>query len=108
MSRIFTLSDLLKSEADFNSREHIKATNVKMGQLVLYPKRGQYLVALSDSEHGQVMVQPQNCLINLDFVKESDITDKVVGDDSTPLTVEAFIKAGDVFGIQYVGTPIKE
>lgn len=95
---LITRGDILKSEADPMSRISVKADNIKMGQLVEHPMRKQFLVALSDSEHGQVLVQPHNCVINLDFVAESAITGK-------SLTVATFIKQGDAHGIKYIGTP---
>lgn len=93
-----TRGDLLKAEADPKSRQVIKADGVKMGQLVHYDLRGAYLVALSHSEHGAVLVQPHNCTINLDFVKKSDI-------ESKNLTLQDLVTEGDAYGIQYIGTP---
>lgn len=101
MTTLLSLGDILKSEADPNSRETIAADNVKIGQLVQHPIRKKHLVALSDSEHGKVLVQPHNCVINLDFVKEADIK-------AAATSVEAFIKQGDEYGIKYIGTPIKD
>lgn len=100
-SKLVTLGDILKAEADSLSRDVIKAENVKIGQLVQHPVRKKHLVALSNSEHGKVLVQPHNCTINLDFVRESDIK-------AVATTVNAFIKEGDEFGIKYIGTPIKD
>lgn len=101
------LGDLLKSEADPLSRIAITATKgTKIGQLVKLESRKQYLVALSDEINGKVLVQPHNCVMNLDFVKESDITSKQTGDEgNTPLTVELLKKEGDVYGIKYIGKP---
>lgn len=98
---LITLGDILKSEADRMSREFIKADNVKIGQLIAHPVRKKYLVALSNSEHGKVLVQPHNCVINLDFVKEADIK-------AVATSVDKFIKEGDEYGIKYIGTPIKD
>lgn len=103
---IIRRGDLLKAEADPNSRIVITADNIKIGQLVQYPERKQYLVALSDSERGKVLVQPHNCTINLDFVAQTEITGKQNG--SKALTVDDFKKQGDSFGIKYIGTPYKE
>lgn len=98
--------DLLKAEADRNSRIVIKADNIKIGQLVLHPERKQYLVALSNSERGKVLVQPHNCTINLDFVAETEITAKQQG--SKALAIDELKKQGDTYGIKYIGTPYKE
>lgn len=100
-TKLITLGDILKSEADRLSRETIKADNIKIGQLVQHPIRKKPLVALSNSEHGKVLVQPHNCVINLDFVKEADIK-------AVATSVDAFIKQGDEYGIKYIGTPIKD
>lgn len=107
-----TPGDLLKAEADYHQRVGITATKgTKVGQLVVYPGRNQYLVALTDESYGQVMVQPQNCTINLDNVAQADIDAlKTLNPaDGTPtstkLTVAQLIKEGDAFGIKYVGTP---
>lgn len=102
-----TIGDLLKSEANVNSRISLKAPKgTKIGQLVKYEVRGQYLVALSDESYGQVLVQPHNCTINLDNVAQADI-DALFSDtgNKTKLTVETLIKQGDSYGIKYVGTP---
>lgn len=98
---IITLGDILKSEADRLSRDTIKADNIKIGQLVQHPVRKKYLVALSNTEHGKVLVQPYNCVIDLSFVKEADIK-------AVATSVDKFIKEGDEFGIKYIGTPIKD
>lgn len=98
MRKLITLGDLLKSEADPLSRDTIKADNVKIGQLVQHPTRKKYLVALSDSEHGKVLVQPHNCTINLDFVADADLK-------AQSLTAEKLAKEGDEYGIKYIGTP---
>lgn len=101
--KLIRRGDLLKAEADRNSRIVISADNIKIGQLVQHPERKQYLVALSDSERGKVLVQPHNCTINLDFVAETDITSKQNG--SKALTLDELKKQGDSFGIKYIGTP---
>lgn len=102
-----TIGELLKSEADPLSRIAIPAPKgTKIAQLVKYEARKRYLVALSDEKDGQVLVQPHNCVINLDIVNEADITSKQTGDEgNTPLTVDLLKKEGDVYGIKYIGTP---
>lgn len=104
---LITISDVLKSEADPLSRIAITAPKgTKIAQLVKYEVRKRYLVALSDEKDGKVLVQPHNCVINLDVVSEADITDKQTGDEgNTPLTVDLLKKEGDVYGIKYIGTP---
>lgn len=103
--KLIRRGDLLKAEADRNSRIVIVADNINIGQLILHPERKQYLVALSDSERGKVLVQPHNCTINLDFVSDAEITGKQNG--SKALTVDELKKQGDTFGIKYIGTPYK-
>lgn len=98
---LITIGDILKSEADRHSRENIKADNIKIGQLVAHPTRKKYLVALSNSEHGKVLVQPHNCVINLAVIKETDIK-------AVATSVDAFIKQGDEYGIKYIGKPIAD
>lgn len=98
---LITIGDILKSEADRHSRENIKADNIKIGQLVAHPIRKKPLVALSNSEHGKVLVQPHNCVINLAVIKEADIK-------AVATSVDAFIKQGDEYGIKYIGKPITD
>ena len=106
MSKFITLGDLLKSEADTQSRESIPAnTGTKIGQLVNHPLRGQYLVALSDETNGKVLVQPHNCVIYLDNVALANITSIKQGEPLAPLTVDILKKEGDAHGIKYIGTP---
>lgn len=94
MKQLITMGDILKSEADQKSRISIKAPKgTKIGDVVKYEPRNQYLIALSDEVHGMVLVQPRNCLICLDkIVLPSDVS------------AETLIQQGDVYGIQYVGT----
>lgn len=96
-----TLGDLLKSEADTGSREVIKSeAGVKIGQLIQHPIRKKYLVALSNEEHGQVLVQPRNCTIFYDNVDKDDVKAK-------KMTLDKLIKEGDEFGIKFIGEGIK-
>jgi putative pilus assembly secretion protein len=103
--------DLLKGEALPLSRRVVKAAaGTKAGQLVKYPLRSSnpWLVALSDEVNGEVVVQPHNCVINLEHVAESEITGKKVNEGAAAnMKVEEFIAAGDAYGIVYVGTPHK-
>lgn len=90
-SALIVLGDILKSEADPNSRMVISApTGTKMGDLVDYDVRKKKLVALSDEHHGKVLVQPHNCVINLDFVNLGSVK------------AETLIKDGDAYGIKYI------
>lgn len=108
-----TIGDLLKSEADSNSRVAIKATgDIKCGQPVLYEPRGEYLIALSNTEHGMVLVQPWNCVIyqdNIDMEAMKLLTVNVAnpdGGDPTPttLTIDILKAQGDQYGIKYITT----
>lgn len=108
------IGDILKGEALTLSRAAIAATpGTKAGQLVPYTPRTSstanfYLVALTDEENGKVLVQPHNCVINLDVIAESEITGKYVkGESGTKLTVDKLREAGDAYGIVYIGTPHK-
>lgn len=107
MNELITLGDILVAEADPKGRIAIPApAGTKIGQLVKYELRSRYLVALSDEEAGKVLVAPHNCTINLDFIKETDITNKMTGDNAdTALTTELLKKEGDLYGILYIGTP---
>lgn len=103
--------DLLKGEALPLSRRVVRVTpGTKAGQLVKYTLRkgNPWLVALTDEVNGEVVVQPHNCVINLDFVAESEITGKKVNEAAAAnMTVDDFIADGDAYGIVYVGTPYK-
>lgn len=106
------IGDILKGEALTLSRAAIAATpGTKAGQLVPYTPRTSstanfYLVALTDEENGKVLVQPHNCVINLDVIAESEITGKFVkGESGTKLTVDKLREAGDAYGIVYIGKP---
>ncbi len=89
------LGDILKSEADSNSRDYIKADNVKIGEVVTYDKGAEprSLIALSNSEHGKVLVQPHNCLIDLQNVKVSKAE------------VSKLKADGDKYDIRYINAP---
>ncbi len=88
------LGDILKSEADSNSRDYIKADNVKIGDIVTYSKGGNQrkLIALSNSEHGKVLIQPRNCVINLDVLDQNIVYQNL----------QDLISQGDKFGIKYI------
>ncbi len=88
------LGDILKSEADSNSRDYIKADNVKIGNVVDYGKgdNKRKLIALSNSEHGKVLVQPFNCVINLAVLEQEKIKPQL----------QELLTIGEKFGIKYV------
>lgn len=95
---LVVLSDILKWENSPQSRIAISAPKgTKMGDLVKYPLRNQYLVALTDEEAGKVKVQPHNCRINL---KHVNIPNDINGE---PFNVNQWVKQADMYGIQYVG-----
>lgn len=105
-----TIGDILKSEADRNSRVAITAPEgTKIGQPVLYEPRGEYLIALSDEENGKVLVQPWNCVIYLEPIAQASLEaisiDGEEEEDATPLSKELLIKQGDKYGIKYIGMP---
>lgn len=88
------LGDILKSEADSNSRDYIKADNVKIGNVVDYGKgdNKRKLIALSNSEHSKVLVQPFNCVINLAVLEQEKIKPQL----------QELLTIGEKFGIKYV------
>lgn len=102
--KMITISDILKSEADPSSRTVISAPkDTKMGQPVKYELRGQYVIALPNESNGKVLIQPHNCIVNLEYVKNSDITSVMTGDENNiPLSIETLKKEGDAYGIQYI------
>ncbi len=102
-----TIGDILKSEADFNSRIAIAApVGTKAGQMVKHEPRDQYLVALTDEVNGEALVQPHNCVINLGAISAADIAAVFTDDlDAVPLTTAELITQGDTHGIKYIGTP---
>lgn len=102
-----TIGDILKSEADPNSRIAIPApVGTKTGQLVKYAERNEHLIALTDETNGEVLVQPHNCVMFLGGVLQADIDSQFTDEENTvALTTAALIKQGDLYGIKYVGTP---
>lgn len=109
-----TIGDLLKSEADRLSRQVIAApAGTKIGQPVLFERRNQYLIALSDETNGEVLVQPHNCVMYLNNVDATalaivqvTVPDPDGIDGATKLvSLDADILAqqGDEYGIKYIG-----
>lgn len=100
------LGDILKSEADPNSRVAFAVeSNVAIGDLVEYQPEGVeepiYLVALSDNPYGKVLLQPRNCTINLSAIDQTAIdVHKAAG-----LSLEKLKAQGFAHGIHYIGTP---
>lgn len=103
-----TIGDLLKAEADYRSRIKIPApVGTKIGQLVTHPSRYEPLVALSDEEGGNVLVQPHNCTIYLDNIDPADIAAYDHGGDiPIPMTAATLIAQGDKHGIKYITTNV--
>lgn len=94
-------ADFLKWEATPLTRVTVSAAKgTKAGALVDFPLRSKKLVALTDEQDGVVVVQPHNCVIALDLVKEADIT-------AAELTVDTLKTDGDAYGIVYRGEPVK-
>lgn len=91
------LGDLLKYEATRLTRIEVPADKgTKMGTFVDFPLRGKKLLALSDEKDGKVVVQPHNCIINLDAVA----ADAVSGAGG----LEQLKRDGDAYGIVYQST----
>ena len=103
-----TIGDILKSEADCNSRIAIPAAvGTKTGQMVKHDARDEYLIALTDEVNGEVLVQPHNCVMNLSAVKAGDISAVTTDAEGlVALTTAQLIEQGDMYGIKYIGTPI--
>lgn len=99
LTKPVTIGDLLKSEADQQSRVSVPADDgTKIGQLVKYPLRNEYLIALTNETHGEVLVQPHNCKMYLDNVNQAAL-------DAASVTVDTLKTQGDAHGIVYIGTP---
>ena len=107
--KIIQMGDILKGEALPLSRAVVPAdSGTKAGTLVKYPLRERYLVALTDELNGEVVVQPHNCVINLEHTSDTALKKLKTGEGgNTPLTVELLKKEGDAYGIVYIGTPYK-
>ncbi len=101
-----TIGDILKSEADPNNRVAVPAlVGTKAGDLVKFELRDEYLIALTDESYGDVLVQPHNCVIYLDNIKQTVLDGKFSDDLNTEaLTVTDLIAQGDAHGIKYIGT----
>ncbi len=94
------LGDILKSEADPQSRVAVPADpDTKAGTFVDYPLRGEKVVALTDETNGEVLIQPHNCVIDLQYIAGADIAAAGFA------TVDALKTEGDDHGIVYINEP---
>lgn len=96
------ISDFLKYEATPLTRVAIAAPQgTKAGTFVSWAFRGNLkLLALTDEADGKVIVQPYNCIINLDRCSDDEIrggTSKTRGN-----VIEHLNKDGDLYGIVYI------
>lgn len=96
------ISDFLKYEATPLTRVKIDASQgTKAGTFVNWPFRdGVKLLALTDEADGKVIVQPHNCIINLDRCSDSVI--RAGASKSSSNVIEQLNKDGDPYGIVYV------
>lgn len=96
------ISDFLKYEATPLTRVAIDASpGTKAGTFVSWTFRnGGKLLALTDEANGKVIVQPRNCIINLNQCSDDVIRG---GASKTGANViEQLNKDGDPYGIVYV------
>lgn len=95
------ISDFLKYEATPLTRVAIDAPKgTKAGAFVSWPFRnGGKLLALTDEADGKVIVQPHNCIINLDQCSDGAI--HAGASKSSSNVIEQLNKDGDPYGIVY-------
>lgn len=95
------ISDFLKYEATPQTRVAIKAPQgTKAGTFVDFPlRRTLKLLALTDEVDGKVIVQPHNCIINLDRCSDDAI--RAGMSISSSDVIEQLNKDGDPYGIVY-------
>ncbi|PID62618.1 MAG: oxaloacetate decarboxylase alpha chain [Gammaproteobacteria bacterium] len=94
------LGDILKSEADPQCRVAVPADpDTKAGTFVDYPLRDQKVVALTDEVNGEVLIQPHNCVIDLQYIAGANIAAAGFA------TVEDLKIEGDAHGIVYINAP---
>ncbi|WP_296184506.1 oxaloacetate decarboxylase alpha chain [uncultured Neisseria sp.] len=95
------ISDFLKYEATPLTRVAIVAPQgTKAGTFVNWPFRdGLKLLALTDEADGKVIVQPHNCIINLDRCSDDAI--RAGMSKSSNSVIEQLNKDGDPYGIVY-------
>lgn len=96
------ISDFLKYEATPLTRVAITASQgTKAGTFVEFPLRsGLKLLALTDEADGKVIVQPHNCIINLDRCSDDAILAGMSISSSD--VIGQLNKDGDPYGIVYV------
>ena len=96
------ISDFLKYEATPLTRVKIDASQgTKAGTFVEWTLRnGVKLLALTDEADGKVIVQPHNCIINLNQCSDAAI--RAGASKSSSNVIEQLNKDGDPYGIVYV------
>ena len=95
------ISDFLKYEATPQTRVAVAASQgTKAGTFVNWPFRNGFkLLALTDEADGKVIVQPHNCIINLDRCTDGAIHAGASKQSSN--VIEQLNKDGDPYGIVY-------
>jgi len=95
------VSDFLKYEATPLTRVAIDAPQgTKAGTFVNWTFRnGGKLLALTDEADGKVIVQPHNCIINLNQCSDAEI--RAGASKSSSNVIEQLNKDGDPYGIVY-------
>ena len=95
------ISDFLKYEATPLTRVKIDASQgTKAGTFVNWNFRGSLkLLALTDEADGKVIVQPHNCIINLNQCSDAAI--RAGASKSSSNVIEQLNKDGDPYGIVY-------
>lgn len=96
------ISDFLKYEATPLTRVAIAASQgTKAGTFVNWNFRGSLkLLALTDEADGKVIVQPYNCIINLNQCSDAAI--RAGASKSSSNVIEQLNKDGDPYGIVYI------
>ncbi|MDO4434849.1 MAG: hypothetical protein Q4B71_00340 [Cardiobacteriaceae bacterium] len=105
-----SLGDLLKSESDPNQRQSALLEGVKIGELVAYQEM-HLLVALSNSEHGKVLIQPSACVVDLSHLRPEHL--KMHGSlnpqyghfnaEQPQDLLQKLLASGTALGITYIG-----
>lgn len=97
-----SISDFLKYEATPQTRVAITASQgTKAGTFVSFPLRSEFkLLALTDEADGKVIVQPHNCIINLNQCSDDAI--RAGASKSSANVIEQLNKDGDPYGIVYI------
>lgn len=97
-----SISDFLEYEATPFTRVAIAASQgTKAGTFVNFPLRSELkLLALTDEADGKVIVQPHNCIINLNQCSDDAI--RAGASKSSGNVFEQLNKDGDPYGIVYI------